>query len=176
MAVFSPDGRQILTACRDGEARLWDLETRRLVCPPFKHSVEVLSVAFSPDGRHVATSSRDETVLVWEWHTGGPVMPPLSLDSLGAFTLAFRAEGCYLVASGRGPGARLLNFDTGELTAADTINLDDTCTLGELVSSTRLHNGDLAGLTTAEWLERWQEFHRHHPGLAVYTPPQEPEG
>jgi WD40 repeat protein len=176
MAVFSPDGRQILTACRDGEARLWDLDTLRLVCPPFKHSVEVLSVAFSPDGRHVATSSRDETIRVWEWHTGGPVMPPLSLGSLGAFTLAFTADGRHLVGSGRQPATGLISFDTGELTAADTIDLDDICTLGELVSSTRLYNGDLAGLTTAEWLERWQEFHRHHPGLTVYTPPRGSKG
>jgi eukaryotic-like serine/threonine-protein kinase len=170
MAVFSPDGRQILTACRDGEARLWDLDTQRLVCPPFKHSVEVLGVAFSPDGRHVATSSRDETIRVWEWHTGGPVMPALNLGGLGTFTLAFTADGRHLVGSGRQPATGLTSFDTGELTAADTIDLDDICTLGELVSSTKLYNGDLAGLTTAEWLERWQEFHRHHPGLAVYTP------
>jgi WD40 repeat protein/TPR repeat protein len=175
MAVFSPDDRQILTACRDGEARLWDLDTRRLVCPPFKHSVEVLGVAFSPDGRHVATSSRDETIRVWEWHTGGPAMPPLRLGSLGTFTLAFTADGRHLVGSGREPATGLISFDTGELTAADTIDLDDICTLGELVSGTKLYNGDLAGLTTAEWLERWQEFHRHHPRLAVYTPSHEPE-
>jgi hypothetical protein len=96
-------------------------------------------------------------------------MPPLSLGGLGAFTLAFTEDGRHLVASRRQPKAGLLSFDTGELTAPDTIDLDDTCTLGELASSTRLYNGDLAGLTTAEWIERWQDFHRHHPGYAVYA-------
>ena len=31
---FAPDGGRVLTACRDGQASLWDWQSGRLVCSP----------------------------------------------------------------------------------------------------------------------------------------------
>jgi tetratricopeptide (TPR) repeat protein len=53
--AFSPDGKIILTGCRDKRARLWDAATGRLVGQTMEHSREVRSVAFSPDGRFLLT-------------------------------------------------------------------------------------------------------------------------
>src|SRR5262249_54799777 len=65
-AVFSPDGRYILTGSYDGTARLWDEATGTLVRTFSGHSSSVMSVAFSPDGQYILTGSEDRTVRLWD--------------------------------------------------------------------------------------------------------------
>jgi WD40 repeat protein len=66
-AVFSPDGRQVLTASWDGTARLWETETGREVCRRFEgHAGQVYSAVFSSDGRHILTASGDGTARLWD--------------------------------------------------------------------------------------------------------------
>ena len=62
-AVFSPDGRYILTASEDGYAKLWDLKGKELMA--FPHEIEVTSAAFSPNGNQILTITRTH-VNLWE--------------------------------------------------------------------------------------------------------------
>ena len=55
---FSPDGRYLLTGCKDGQARLWDWKTATLAFPPLQHQDEVYSVAFTADGRYALIGCR----------------------------------------------------------------------------------------------------------------------
>ena len=66
-AVFSPDGRHVLTASADATARVWDLEGD-LANPRVLqgHSGWVQSAVFSPNGRQVLTASEDATARVWD--------------------------------------------------------------------------------------------------------------
>src|SRR5207244_3538502 len=82
-AQFSPDGRYLLTACRDGMARVWDWQNGRLVSSPMEHRDEILTASFTPDGRWVVTASLDKTARVWDWHSGTPMTPPLPLSGRG---------------------------------------------------------------------------------------------
>jgi WD40 repeat protein len=70
MALFSPDGKLILTAGgSDGRLQLWrgptpkkrGFELRHLVCP----GDAVTCGAFAPDGSFLVTGTRDQAVLVW---------------------------------------------------------------------------------------------------------------
>jgi WD40 repeat protein len=55
-AVFSPDGRQILTASDDETARLWDLQGNLLTeFPASEDRVDLKSAVFSPDGSQILT-------------------------------------------------------------------------------------------------------------------------
>ncbi|MBD1828107.1 CHAT domain-containing protein [Microcoleus vaginatus GB1-A2] len=64
-AVFSPDGRQILTTGYDGTARLWDIQGNLL--KEFQgHREPILSGVFSPDGRQFLTASQDKTARLWD--------------------------------------------------------------------------------------------------------------
>jgi WD40 repeat protein len=87
---FAPDGGRVLTACRDGQASLWDRQSGCLVCSPGRHSFEICAVAFTRDGRRGLVGGRDPTLdtrtaQAWKFITGKPVTPPL-----GAYVLTAR--------------------------------------------------------------------------------------
>jgi WD40 repeat protein len=69
-AIFSPDGKLILTASQDQTAKVWDTKTGMLLHTLRGHSKKVTSIRFSPDGKYIATASfSDNTCLLWETST-----------------------------------------------------------------------------------------------------------
>ncbi len=80
MANFSPDSQRIVTASRDGTARIWDVRSGLSVSEPLRHTGAVMWAQFSFDGQHVVTASTDGTARVWEAHSGKPAAPPLRHD------------------------------------------------------------------------------------------------
>jgi WD40 repeat protein/serine/threonine protein kinase len=169
-ALFSPDCNQLLTSCRDGRARLWDWRTGRLVCPPFTHDHEVHAVGFTPDGRHVISASMDETLRVWEWRTGKPVSPPLPLGG-GGLNLVVSPHGPRVVCGGFLKALPVFHLD--DWLAPATLEPDDLCAWGEILSGQRIEGADsVTNLTADEWLERWQAFRRRHPDRGALAPPE----
>jgi WD40 repeat protein len=83
IALFSPDGRTILTASEDGTACLWDPTTGALIRRLRGHAGPVRAAAFSPDGELIATGSEDSTVRVWDARTGA------EMRTLGGGALAW---------------------------------------------------------------------------------------
>ncbi|NIP86139.1 MAG: hypothetical protein GTO03_11455, partial [Planctomycetales bacterium] len=64
-AVFSPDGRYLLTAGNETSARLWDVATGQELRQFSGHTAPLGPVAFSPDGQQVLTGSLDRTARLW---------------------------------------------------------------------------------------------------------------
>jgi WD40 repeat protein/Flp pilus assembly protein TadD len=86
-ALFSPDGRRVLTLCRDGKARLWYAGSGKLIGAPLAHGGEVTRAQFSRDGRRVLTAGADFMARVWDASNAQPITPPL--EQAGAiFALA----------------------------------------------------------------------------------------
>jgi WD40 repeat protein/serine/threonine protein kinase len=75
-AVFSPDGRQVLTVGRDGFGRFWDADTGTEL-QPLPLVVGVSSAEFSPDGRRVLTIGGENSARVWDVATRKPWSSPL---------------------------------------------------------------------------------------------------
>src|SRR5262245_8149296 len=75
VAVFSPDGRTVLTGGTDGAlpplygARLWRRDDGDGIGVPLAHPQPVRAVAFSPDGRTLLTGCQDGTARLWEMAT-----------------------------------------------------------------------------------------------------------
>lgn len=70
-AVFSPGGKQVLTASSgsDHALRLWDAATGKEL-NVLKHNVETWNAVFSPDGKLFATSGKGTNTYLWETATG----------------------------------------------------------------------------------------------------------
>ena len=69
-AAFSPDGKTMLTASKDGTARLWKAASGTLLATLQGHKASVNHAAFSPDGGIVVTASEDKTARLWETASG----------------------------------------------------------------------------------------------------------
>ncbi|HTU21449.1 MAG TPA: c-type cytochrome domain-containing protein [Gemmataceae bacterium] len=65
-AVFSPDGRHILSAGDDGTMRLWEVSTGKLVRVFRGHDSGVKSVVLSSDGRYALSGGSDATLRLWD--------------------------------------------------------------------------------------------------------------
>jgi WD40 repeat protein len=63
-AVFSRDGRRIVTASADRTARIWDADTGQLRMTLAGLTSRLNMAAISPDGSRVATAAEDGTVTV----------------------------------------------------------------------------------------------------------------
>ncbi|MCA9211806.1 MAG: protein kinase [Planctomycetales bacterium] len=108
--AFSPNGRLIGSASRDGTIKIWDLST-----PAPVSTVKALAnngdkLAFAPGGNRVAVASRDSMVQVWDFDTGNLVRT-MHGSFPGIQSLTFNAQGNYL--AGGGDHIELWNLESG---------------------------------------------------------------
>lgn len=69
-AVFSPDGKRIVSGSRDNTVKVWNAESGKEIFALEGHTHWVLRVAISLDGKRLASASRDGTVKVWDADKG----------------------------------------------------------------------------------------------------------
>src|SRR5439155_17536008 len=70
---FSPDGQRLVASSADGSVRLWDAQSGRLLCEPFRAAVS--DMGFSPDGQRLLTVSGG--VQIWDLRNSPAVSLPL---------------------------------------------------------------------------------------------------
>jgi WD40 repeat protein len=109
---LSPDGSLLAAGDVNHEIHLWQVGSQQ---PLFTLEAEgwVWSVAFSPNGELLA-SSANRSVCLWDVQTGQCVR---SLQGYASriFSLAFSADGKYLISGSEDHLIRIWNVDTGEL-------------------------------------------------------------
>src|SRR5205085_2189671 len=107
----SADGRRVLTAGKDGGARVWDPVTHRTFAYIWDMG-PIRAAAFSPDGSRFAVAA-DAGARVYDAATGKPVTPPLRHD--GATTcVSFSPNGRQMVTGSDDRAARVWDATTGE--------------------------------------------------------------
>ncbi|MEW6733314.1 MAG: WD40 repeat domain-containing protein [Acidobacteriota bacterium] len=113
-AVFSRDGKRIVTASGDGSAKVWDAETGRLLVSLNGHIADVNSVAFSSDGKRIVTASADNTAKVWDTETGR-LLVSLNGHKLFLISATFSADGKKILTASADTSAKVWDADTGRL-------------------------------------------------------------
>ncbi len=115
--AFSPDGKILATGDAYGRARLFEVETGRLIrrLPPGSYFDEWQSIMFSPDGNILATGI-DGDVKLWETNTGRLIRDWTAHRAGPVSSLAFNFFGNTLVTSSYGEkAAKLWDANTGNL-------------------------------------------------------------
>jgi WD40 repeat protein len=110
--AFSPDGERLASAGDDGDVKIWNSKTGKVIQTiPKAHTGSnaqpgfVSSVAFHPDGKHLASSGGDQQVKVWDLTAGLPVFAgPFGVvnNNGAAYTVAFSPNGRRLAAGSDG--------------------------------------------------------------------------
>jgi len=104
--VFSPDGKQVLTASADRTTRLWDVASGNELRAFHGHINPVLSVAFSPDGKQVLTGTADpthhidDTARLWDVGSGKEIHV-FQGDREWYASVAFSPDGQQVFAGGK---------------------------------------------------------------------------
>lgn len=114
-AEFSPDGKYVVTASKDGTAQIWETATGRATTPPLRHEAALQGAFFSRDGQIVVTYSADTTARIWSAATGQPLTQPMVHSGGWVLAAALSPDGRQLVTACGDRVARVWDTLTGTL-------------------------------------------------------------
>ncbi len=144
-AVFSRDGKHIMSGGTDGTIKVWDLSTGQAIKTLKGHTDAVDSLAASADGRYIVSASWDKTVRIWDFATGSEVKI-IRGHKDGVETVAVSPDG-KLIASGAWREGTLRVWDA--LTGSELMALGDRKADVECVTFSpdgkRIISGDVLG-------------------------------
>ena len=98
-AVFTPDGKWVITASFDKTLRLWDSQSRRSVRTMSGHTGLVLSIAVHPDGSRIASGAMDNTIKIWDVPVNAPVASHAGHQG-AVRSLAITKDGKWIISGG----------------------------------------------------------------------------
>lgn len=67
---FSPDDKYVACSCQNGDIKILDIVTGKVMRTLAGHFEAVLSTSFSPDGKYLLSISDDSTMRIWDFNSG----------------------------------------------------------------------------------------------------------
>jgi len=107
-AVFSPDGKQMLTASDDHTARVWDAASGKLLYTLAGHAGALNEAVYSADGAWIATASDDGSARIWDARNGQSVAT-LPGHKGAVISVAFSPDGRRVVTKSQDHTVRVWN-------------------------------------------------------------------
>ena len=112
--AVSPDQRFVASASKDGNLRIRDFRTGKVVRNVKAHADAIRSVAFSPDSTHIATASADGTAKIWDKSLSQQPIVMKGHESK-VFSAIFSPDGSTLLTVSEDKTIKLWNTDSGKL-------------------------------------------------------------
>jgi WD40 repeat protein len=97
--AFSPDGKVIASASRDGTIKLWNLEGHEIKTHPISHHDWINEVSFSPDGKILASAGADGKIKLWSLE--GEKLQTFSRGNYQVKSISFSSDGKLLVSANK---------------------------------------------------------------------------
>ena len=111
-AVYSPDGRRIVSCSRDKTIRVCSAYNFKPIEKfPMRHMDVVNAVSCSPNGRMIASASNDRTIRIWNINTGKQIGKPLRGHSYSVTSVRYFPDGERII-SGSFEEIRVWNLKT----------------------------------------------------------------
>lgn len=111
--TFSQNGRRFLSQSNDS-AKLWDIETGRLVRNFFGRTGRILSAVLAPDGQSLVIADNDKTLLMQDAASGNTIRT-FNGHSLPIFAVAFSPDGRQVATGSYDKTIKLWEASTGQL-------------------------------------------------------------
>ncbi len=157
---FSPDGARLVTAGKDGTARVWEVATGRCLQVLDHNGIEVNSATFSADGKSIATTSDDGFVRLWDSTSGAAkrrLSPPHNDEANAAI---FTPDGKRLVSGSHDGRLAVWNATTGaelwrrdaEIGAVEVVAVSSD---GSFAAAGGSRSGRIAILNLVDHSSRW---------------------
>jgi WD40 repeat protein len=99
--AYSPDGKRLASASRDGTVRVWETRAGQETLKFTGHAKQVLSVAFAPGGDRLASAGDDGRILQWDAVTGR-LIHTMNGPGTPVQHLAFSPNGRWLASASGG--------------------------------------------------------------------------
>jgi WD40 repeat protein len=116
-AVFSADGKRILSGSADGTVRLWEWEEkareRKELLRCEGHTGGVWAVAFAGAGKLAVSASTDKTVRVWDLENGREIRRMEGHEDR-VWALALSSDGRRVYSGGQDRSVRVWDLETGK--------------------------------------------------------------
>ncbi len=111
---FSPDGRMLAGAARDGSVLVWDVEEGALVRTLKGHRGQARFVAFDPSGWRLVSAGSDDTARIWNLAGEGDAESIVLTGHAGLLNRpAFSPDGSRVITTGDDGTARLWDAASG---------------------------------------------------------------
>jgi len=112
-AIFSPDGKQIISGSFDKTIKVWDASTGDEIMTLTGHEGKIHGVAASPDGKMIVSGSYDNTVRIWQAATGNEIRTLLGHEG-GVSCVDFSPDGREIASGSFDKTLRIWDAATGE--------------------------------------------------------------
>jgi WD40 repeat protein len=146
--AYSPDGRSVLAASRDGTARLWDARTAAVLTELRGHEGPLVGAAYDPKGTRVVTWAEDRSARIWDARSGRQI--GILEQHNGIVTSAqFTTSGTHVVTTSVDGFVRVWDTRTGDVSTL-------RATGASIVNAVVSHDDRLIAVTTqSSTVEIW---------------------